>query len=482
MQSIQEELIKLYTAYSGQAPLQIAKLSPAGSNRQYFRLEGTTSLIGVFGKAVEENQAFVYMADYFRQRNIPVPKVLAQSKDDKCYLQEDLGDTLLYDAIEQGRNTGLFNEKEKMLLLKTIKMLPTIQMEGANMDFSHCYPQSEFNKRTVLWDLNYFKYCFLKATGIEFQEDLLEDDFQKMAELLIHDNIQAFMYRDFQSRNVMIKDDEPWFIDFQGGRKGPLYYDVASFLWQAKANYSDELRQELLDAYLNALQQYITVDRDKFHTRLQHFILFRHLQVLGCYGFRGYFEQKPHFLSSIPYALRNLNKLLKQSFAEYPYLCKVLQDIIDSHSITTMPEVGKGLLVSITSFSYKKGIPQDLSGNGGGYVFDCRAIHNPGRYDCYRSLTGLDKPVIDFLEEKGEIVTFLQHIYALVDSSVDKYLKRGFTNLSVSFGCTGGQHRSVYAAQHLAEHLHQKYNITIRLIHREQHIEQLFKPDSPTQN
>lgn len=470
------ELKKLYLQYTGHLPEQMQPLTPAGSNRRYFRLGLQPTLIGVVGESKDENRAFLYMAEFFKTKGLPVPRVLAHSDDGLLYLQEDLGDTLLFDAIIQGRTSGIYNETEQNLLHKTIALLPILQMEGANMDFSYCYPQPELNRRSILWDLNYFKYCYLKATGINFQEDKLEDDFQQMADLLPGAGIHAFMYRDFQSRNVMLKNGEqPWFIDFQGGRKGPVYYDVASFLWQAKANYPDELREALLHTYLKTLEKYQKVDEGDFRKRLRHFVLFRNLQVLGAYGFRGYFERKPHFLESIPFALRNLCKLLQNPFPEYPYLTQILQRLAEPTPAPTKETME--LTVRITSFSYKKGIPADPSGNGGGYVFDCRALHNPGRYERYQKLNGLDEPVIRFLEDDGEILSFLEHVYALVDASVARYLERGFSNLSVCFGCTGGQHRSVYAAQHLAEHLHQKYNVRIELEHREQSIKTILQPN-----
>ena len=471
------ELEKLYQQYTGHLPEQVQPLTPAGSNRHYFRLGPCPSLIGVEGESKEENRAFIYMAEYFGAKGLPVPRVLAQSADGMHYLQEDLGDTLLFDAIAEGRASGTFNATEQALLRQVMALLPVLQMEGADMDFTYCYPQPELNGRSILWDLNYFKYCYLKATGIAFQEDRLEDDFQRMADTLAGAGIQGFMYRDFQSRNVMLKDGQPWFIDFQGGRRGPVYYDVASFLWQAKANYPDELKEALLRTYLDALGKYRKVDEVDFRRRLRHFVLFRHLQVLGAYGFRGYFERKPHFLESIPFALRNLRKLLQEPFPEYPYLCQVLQQLAEPAPPQAVET--EGLTVRITSFSYKKGIPADPSGNGGGFVFDCRAVHNPGRYERYRALTGLDEPVIRFLEDDGEILRFLEHVYGLADAAVERYLERGFTSLSVSFGCTGGQHRSVYAAQHLAEHLHRKYPVRIVLQHREQGITTLLQPDTP---
>ena len=272
----------------------------------------------------------------------------------------------------------------------------------------------------------------------------------------------------------MVKEDEPYFIDFQGGRKGPLYYDVASFLWQAKAQYKSELREELLQTYLNALKELFPVDEADFRVQLKHFVLFRTLQVLGAYGFRGYFEKKPHFLQSIPFALDNLRTLLLDEFSEYPYLLKILKQMTELKQFREV-SVRKPLVVKVYSFSYKKGIPQDDSGNGGGFVFDCRAVNNPGKYERYQQSTGLDESVIQFLENDGEIIPFLEHAFALVDASVKRYIDRGFSNLMVSFGCTGGQHRSVYSAQKLAEHIHSVFGVEVQLIHREQNIEDLFE-------
>ncbi|HIX74031.1 MAG TPA: phosphotransferase [Candidatus Parabacteroides intestinipullorum] len=472
---ITEQIKNLYRTYTGHEAEEVTELPSSGSNRRYFRLHGPQTLIGVSGTSIEENRAFIYMADHFRQKGLPVPEVYAQSDDQSFYLQEDLGDTLLFDAIEKGRKSSVFDESEKTLLRQTITKLPEIQFMGSDgFDFSYCYPQEEFNQRSILWDLNYFKYCFLKATGMEFQENRLEDDFLKMSDVLLRNQSATFMYRDFQSRNVMIRDGHPWFIDFQGGRKGPVYYDVASFLWQAKAKYPEDLRQELLLDYIEALRKYMPVDEKYFLSQLRHFVLFRTLQVLGAYGFRGYFEKKPHFIQSVPFAIENLRQLLKQDYPEYPYLCGLLRELTELKQFSDDLQ-RRTLEVKIVSFAYKKGIPNDPTGNGGGFVFDCRAINNPGKYERYNHFTGLDEPVIRFLEEDGEITVFLEHVYDLVDASVKRYLDRGFTNLMVCFGCTGGQHRSVYSAQHLAEHLHQKFGVKVSLTHREQNIEQLFK-------
>ncbi|MBF1555014.1 MAG: phosphotransferase, partial [Prevotella pleuritidis] len=367
-----------------------------------------------------------------------------------------------------------------------------------------------FNVDSVRFDLNYFKYCFLKATELDFHELKLEANFRMFAKDLVSEPSNSFLYRDFQARNIMLDGQgKPYFIDFQGGRKGPFYYDLASFLWQASAKYSFKLRRELVYEYYYSLKNYTEVPSVRhFVERLSQFVLFRMLQVLGAYGFRGYFERKKYFLDSIPPAMENLRDLLKigpQAFP-YPYLMEILErltqlpqfapaevsapvrrdgfrtsdfNIYEAHPqdgpATFSKYDGKGpLVVRVFSFSYRKGIPEDSSGNGGGYVFDCRSTHNPGRYEPYKKLTGLDEPVIRFLEDDGEILTFLAHVYDLADHHVQRYIQRGFISLMFSFGCTGGQHRSVYCAQHLAEHLHEKFGIEVHITHREQGISQVL--------
>ncbi len=458
----------LFIQWSGTDHFTAEKLPGAGSNRSYYRFstgDGQT-VIGCVGTSSDENHAFITIARHFHSRGLPVPRVLAVSTDEMCYLQQDLGSQSLFDALAQGREAGgKYSDHERQLLLATITQLPRLQYEGAQqLDFSVCYPQPSFDETGVMFDLNYFKYCYLKATGIDFHELHLEADFRQMAHDLTAEPATTFLYRDFQARNVMLGfDGSPFFIDFQGGRRGPVYYDLASFLWQASARYPDTLRKELLDAYYDAAQHYgIVPQREEFDRRLVLFVLFRLLQVLGAYGFRGYFERKQHFLQSIPPALDSVRQLLASNDFPYPCLVDVLR------RLTT-----RRLVVRVNSFSYKKGIPQDDSGHGGGYVFDCRGTHNPGRYEQYKHLTGLDAPVIRFLEDDGEILAFLDSVYHLADAHVKRYVERGFTNLMFSFGCTGGQHRSVYSAQHLAEHLHQRFpEVEVRLCHREQGIEQ----------
>ena len=401
------------------------------------------------------------MAAHFKAKGIPVPEVYAVSEDGMAYIQEDIGDDTLFKKLK--------DEDSQELLCKAVRLLPDIQFKGAeDFDFAICHPTRKFDRRLVLFDLNYFKYCFLKPSGLEFNEVRLQDDFERLADDLTSVPSDTFMYRDFNARNVMVKDAQPYFIDFQGGMQGPIYYDVASFIWHARAGYSDQLKEKMLDEYLEALAAYMTIDRESFTHTLRIFVLFRTMQILGAYGFRGLVEQKAAFVVSIPDAILSLVAQLESPFAPYPYLDSVLRQLTVLDKFKAQVSDGK-LEVRVSSFSFKKGIPQDLSGNGGGYVFDCRSIHNPGRYAPYKSLTGRDKPVIDFLEEDGEILGFLEHVYGVVDPHVETYASRGFTSLMVSFGCTGGQHRSVYCAEHLAHHLADKYpNVRIRLTHREQ--------------
>ncbi|MBQ4223674.1 MAG: phosphotransferase [Prevotella sp.] len=512
-----QQLQQLFTRHFGFPPLNTVPMAGAGSNRKYYRLTSADgfSVVGVIGTSSEENHAFIYLSQHFTKRQLPVPSVIAVSDDEMRYLQDDLGTTSLFDALKGGRQAGgRYNLKEQNLLLETIRQLPNFQIRGAReLEWENCYPQPEFDLDNVLFDLNYFKYCFLKPTELDFHELKLEADFRLLAKDLLAEPTDSFMYRDFQARNVMLdKEGHPSFIDFQGGRKGPYYYDLASFLWQASALYPDKLRWRLIQEYYYSLKNFTEVPSKRhFVNRLALFVLFRTLQVLGAYGFRGYFENKQHFIDSIPPAINNLRKMLATQSFHYPYLVDVLQQLTQLPSFIQQEEKprarkdgfktdesnihqahhndgpatfskydGKGpLVVRVFSFSYQKGIPEDTSGNGGGYVFDCRSTHNPGRYEPYKLLTGLDEPVIRFLEDDGEILTFLNSVYKLADAHVSRYLQRGFTDLMFSFGCTGGQHRSVYSAQHLAEHLNRKFGIEVHVCHREQNIMQTLHSTKP---
>lgn len=483
----QKRLIELYTNWKGHAPSEVNALPGAGSNRKYFRIsdpDGST-VIGVIGTSEEENRSFIELSKSFASKGFYTPKLYASSQDAMLYIQEDLGTVSLFDFLKEAREKGgAYGDKEANMLSLVISELPKMQFEGGSKYvFSKCYPQPEMDATSIMFDLNYFKYNFLKLVAIEFNEFKLQADFERLVDDLLFEDADTFLYRDFQARNVMLKDGIPYFIDFQGGRKGPIYYDVASFLWQASAKYPDALRSHLIDEYYHSLQYYIDsndcpecykgLTKSHFIQRLHLFVLFRLIQVLGAYGYRGLWGKKKHFIDSIPPALDNLKAELELGTCDaYPYLKQVCERLIAKKS---EPFIHDNLIVRVFSFSYKKGIPEDVSGNGGGYVFDCRSSNNPGRYAEYKKLTGLDKPVIDFLEEDGEILDFLQHIYPLVDFHTQRWLDRGFKDLQISFGCTGGQHRSVYSAQHVAEHLHEKFGVEVHICHREQGITQVLK-------
>ena len=466
-------LVELYKKVFSVEPESCTPLTGSASNRKYYRMSGEGgSCIGVVGTDVRENEAFLSIARHFRTKGINVPEVYAVSDDGMAYIQQDLGNAVLFDMLTEARKTGEGMDRVNDLLCKTMSMLPKIQFEGAEgLDFSVCYPQPSFDRRMVMFDLNYFKYCFLKPSGLEFDEVALQDDFERFADDLLVGDTDTFLYRDFNARNIMVCGDEPYFVDFQGGRRGPVFYDVASFAWQARAKFTDAQKEAMLSAYLSSYASYASVDEGSFRSSLRLFVLFRLLQVLGAYGFRGWVEHKANFVTSIPAAIAEMKAWLADPSDRYPYLMRVLGRLVELPRFNE-PQHDDGVLeVKVYSFSFKKGVPHDPTGNGGGYVFDCRSIHNPGRYEPYKKLTGRDEPVIRFLEDDGEIFGFLEHAYGIVDSHVETYRKRGFTSLMVSFGCTGGQHRSVYSAEHMAHHLAQKYpDIHVRLIHREQGI------------
>ena len=485
----------LFAQIYEQLPESVTPISGSGSNRSYYRMKANgVSCIGVLGTDVDENRAFVSEAWRLHDAGFPVPEVIAVADDCSCYLQEDLGDTLLYDLVARAQKEGKWKKDLKYLLFEIMALLPRIQFDGAKViDFDECYPEKEFNRRMVMFDLNYFKYCFLKPSGLEFNEVRLQDDLERMADELmaasqLYDKEgnpyegDTFMYRDFQSRNVMVRNGQPYFIDFQGGRKGPVHYDVASFIWHARSGYPARLRDKMLDVYLSVLTEYVDVDRKVFKKVLRKFVLFRTLQVLGAYGFRGWMEQKAKFVTSIPAAIDSLREQLAETASadadfKDSYLYEVLSELVGLSRFKTVGSSDGRLTVTVYSFSFHKGIPHDPSGNGGGYVFDCRSIHNPGRYEAYKKLTGRNRAVIEFLENDGEVFSFLEHVQGVVDPHVETYSSRGFSSLTVSFGCTGGQHRSVYCAEHLARHLAGKYpDIHVRLIHREQKIDLHFEP------
>ena len=471
---VKKELEQLFEQHFGEEVSKITMLPPSGSYREYCRIKNSQrTVIGAYNADVKENNAFLSFTAHFRSRNIPVPDVYAVSTDRQKYLLEDLGNTTLFDYLTKTRETEGFSETIIDEYKKVLKQLPRIQIEaGKDMDYSVCYPREAFDKQSMMWDLNYFKYYFLKLAQIPFDEQALEDDFLTFSDYLLSAPSDYFLFRDFQSRNVMLKDGLVYFIDYQGGRRGALQYDLASLLYDGKADIPPEIRNLMFRYYLDELKTYLPVNEYEFTSWFNGFVLIRIMQAMGAYGFRGFYEKKEHFLKSIPYAIRNLQNLLPELNlpVKLPELIKVLDLLTHSEALKEIGQVKSTLTVTITSFSYKKGIPEDPSGNGGGFVFDCRALNNPGRLPEFKFLTGKDTEVQQFIKHNSEMRWFLKPVKALVEQSVKNYLERGFTHLSVNFGCTGGQHRSVFAAEKLAAHLRNNFNVNVVVIHREQQI------------
>jgi len=466
-----KHLSALFKRKFGERLVSVNRLPDSGSYRQYYRLTGREmTAIGVVNDDRRENEAFISFTRTFLQSDLPVPEILDEAPEDNCYLISDLGDMTLFrylTGVRQGRVD--FPDEVTGLYRKALQILPKFQIEaGEKIDYSKCYPRHAFDRQSMMWDLNYFKYYFLKLAKIPFDEQALEDDFETFTRFLLQASSGFFMYRDFQSRNIMLVNGDLYFIDYQGGRRGALQYDVASLLYDAKADIPQDIRDQLLELYLDALEAYLPGKREEFLTFYPGFVLIRILQALGAYGFRGYYEKKRHFLQSIPFAVANLRNLcnlwLKTEVnPRLPMLMKVLDHIIGNPSFQHPGTVSPGLTVTINSFSYKNGIPEDPTENGGGFVFDCRALPNPGRHEEYRQLTGKDQQVKDFLQKEDAVTEFQKHVWSIIDQSVQNYLDRDFQRLFVNFGCTGGQHRSVYFAEELAKYLkgREKVNIVV---------------------
>lgn len=458
----------------------IQKLPQTASYREYYRItfESNKTIIGVINEDSKENEAFISFSKSFRELGLNVPEILYYDSANNVYLLNDLGDTTLYSLIHS--NNHNYEKAPHLIILykRALEELLRFQIEAdKKIDYSFCYPRALFDKQSVLWDLNYFKYDFLKLGRIGFDEQLLEYDFQKFASFVSAVNTDYFLYRDFQSRNIMIKDDQIYFIDYQGGRKGALQYDVASLLFDAKAEIPNSLREELLNHYLNILESKYNINRSKFMESYYAFVLIRIMQAMGAYGFRGLFEKKVHLIKSIIPAQKNLKYLLETGKLDFdiPHLHKVFENIISSEEFKIYedkPLFNNKLNVTITSFSYKREIPIDLADNGGGFVFDCRGLKNPGRLLEFKLLNGRDPEIKKYLVENSKVDNFMNHVYPLVDSTIETYLRRDFKNLMINFGCTGGQHRSVYCADRLFEHLKEKFDINLFLSHIEQGIKE----------
>lgn len=473
MQQMIVAVSQLYKSWKSREPAQVDVLPQSGSDRRYFRLfdEEGHSVIATYGMNIPENETFIYFADHFKAKKLNVPEIFAVNYDKNIYLQEDFGNIALLNILEtQGFTSDVYG-----LFRKSLHELARLQVMGdEGMNYKKCLTNEEFGKQAIMADLLYFKYYFLDGLRKPYDKQKLIDDFEALSNYLTHTEYKYFMYRDFQSRNIMVTaDKEVHFIDFQGGMKGAPQYDVASMIWQARANLPDEWKNRLLEDYMDSFESIIqnSIDREVFSSQYNGYVLIRLLQVLGAYGFRGLFERKAQFLTSIPLALKNLRWFIENNSLGIvvPEFRKVLNICIDEDIIERFTPIQADeetpLVVRICSFSYRKGIPEDAGGNGGGFVFDCRGIDNPGRHDQFKEIHGRDRPVMEYLERQTRMQDFLNSVFDIVDISVEEYIRRGFTSLAVNFGCTGGQHRSVYAADALARHLRNKYKVKIDLCH-----------------
>ena len=476
MQAMIDAVSQVYESWCKKAPVRVDVLPQSGSDRRYFRLynEAGASVIATHGLNVPENEAFIYFSEHFTEKGLNTPQIFAVSHDKIIYLQEDLGDVSLLNLLEEKG----FTDEVYNLFRESLHQLARLQVFGdEELDYAKCLTNKEFGKQAIMADLLYFKYYFLDALRKPYDKQKLIDDFEALSNYLTHTEYKYFMFRDFQSRNIMVKPDKSvHFIDFQGGMKGAPQYDAASMIWQARANLPDDWKTNLLEDYMNSFESIIqaSINKEVFRSQYNGYVLIRLLQVLGAYGFRGLFERKAQFLTSIPFALKNLSWFIENNSLGIvvPEFGRVLSICIDEEIIQRFSPVQAQeetpLVVKICSFSYRKGIPEDSSGNGGGFVFDCRGIDNPGRHEMYKEIHGRDRPVIEYLERQTRIHDFLNSVFDMVDISVEEYIKRGFNSLCINFGCTGGQHRSVYAADALARHLRNKYKVKIELCHREQ--------------
>ncbi|MEK7256036.1 MAG: RNase adapter RapZ [Bacteroidota bacterium] len=467
---IETALSHLFEQWCGERPDLILPLAPSGSHRIYYRLSGNSkSAIGAHNLDRKENVAFLAFSKHFKAKGLPVPEIYAEDLNGNVYLQEDLGATTLYSYLLQAGD--YFPEYLVRIYKKVLEKLALLQVRGGEgLDYSLAYPRPAFDKQSMLWDFNTFKYYFLKLAKIPFDEQALEEDMHRFADWLLSADCRHFLFRDFQARNIMVKGGEPYFIDYQGGRQGAVQYDLASLLFQAKPNIPDDIRRELLNHYLNVLETLQPVDRAQFTGFFHGYVLIRCIQTFGTYGYRGLFERKEYFIKSIPFAIRNLKWILENAAfpVEMPELTRALEGIVASKKFEPFDKIKSSsslLTVTISSFSYRQGIPQDPTGHGGGFVFDCRFIHNPGLYEPYKHLTGRDEAVINFLQQHSNMEEFLNQVFLMVDPAIENYIERSFTHLMISFGCTGGQHRSVYAADRLTKHLQEKYGVQVAVRH-----------------
>jgi len=467
MDTILNKIENKYYKFSTDKIKKIILLQQSGSYRKYYRITTeNSSILGVYNPDNNENLAFLIFTKHFYHQGFNVPEILAEFKDENIYFIKDLGDETLYNFLQNTQNEDL----KLLTYKKVVDELIKIQFKGIKgLDLSYAYPRESFDNQSIMWDLNYFKYFVLKIAKVPFNEQKLEDDYALFSDILTKVDMNYFLYRDFQSKNIMLKDNKVYFIDYQGGRKGAFYYDLASLLNDSKAKLSISFKQKIIDYYYSVISTKISISEETFLKNYYSYALIRVLQAFGAYGFRGVVENKINFIKNIPQAFKNVENLIKQAsvLEKLPELKKSLIYLIEKSEFAGKFAKPKNqVIVSINSFSYKRaGYPEDKTGNGGGFAFDCRFLPNPGRETKYKQLTGKDKEVIEYLNAYIEVETFVSQSVEIIRKAVKNYAELGYTNLQVNFGCTGGQHRSVFCAEKTYQILSELYDIKCEIKH-----------------
>jgi aminoglycoside/choline kinase family phosphotransferase len=311
-----------YKELFGESEIVVTALPQSGSDRKYFRIEtGESSVIGAFNENTEENDAFVGFTNQFISKGLPVPQIFGYLPEKSIYFLQDLGDINLFTWLQQRLIKSGFDSEAEKIYRKILDILIDFQIKGIDgLNLDLCYPHRSFDRQSMMWDMNYFKYMFLKLAAVSFNERRLEHDFNLLADFLLETSQDYFLYRDFQSANIMLFNDEPWFIDYQGGRKGAPQYDVASLLFDAKAHIPENVRERLLDYHINNFCSVSGESAAEFRGYYAGFSMIRLMQALGAFGFRGLYEKKPTFTGSIVPAVKLLIQLVESGQLPVPLL------------------------------------------------------------------------------------------------------------------------------------------------------------------
>lgn len=457
-----------YLKWRGTAPGIITRLPQSGSDRVYFRLlYGDEHVIGAYNPSREENDAFVGFSNHFRSKGLPVPEIYVYYPDERVYFLEDLGDSNLFTWLAQRSDEERFNQETEALFLTVASDLVRIQTEGIKgLDLSLCYPHRSFDRQSMVWDLNYYKYMFLKLIGAPFNEIKLERDFEALTRFLLDAGQEYFLFRDFQTANIMIRDGKPWYIDYQGGRLGAPQYDIASLVYDAKAYIPSGIREKTLERHLDLFAAATGKPRESLAKYSGAFTLIRLMQALGAFGFRGLHENKPTFSESIVPAVELMNDLLwgGKLHIDLPELTKASESVPLQRKYRILSHYQELVKINIESFSYVRGRSVNYD-TGSGFVFDCRGLRNPVLESDLRERTGLDPEVAEFFGNDDEAVAFAGDCSNIIRNTLPMMRRKGILEIHAAFGCVGGQHRSVWCAARVASMLSAMPGVTVTVNH-----------------